>query len=127
MDLSTGMLEEARKKNAYLNFHQMVIGEPLDYQDHWFDAVISVGVMSVGHTPASSLDELVRATKPGGYIIFTLRPDVCKNDGFEEKHQELQTAGKWQFLEVTEEFQPLPKGKPDVYHQVWVYRVVSGD
>ena len=62
MDLSQGMLEEARKKGVYEDFHQMVMGETLDYETGSFDAVITVGVLTVGHAPASSLDELVRVT-----------------------------------------------------------------
>ncbi len=123
MDLSQGMLEEARKKNVYSEFHQMVLGENLDFPSDSFDAVISVGVMTVGHAPASSFDELVRVTRPGGQILFTLRPDVHQNDGFKEKQDYLEAAGKWKLVETSEEFQPLPKGEPEVYHQVWVYRV----
>ena len=123
MDLSQGMLEEARKKNVYSEFHQMVLGENLDFRSDSFDAVISVGVMTVGHAPASSFDELVRVTRPGGQILFTLRPDVHQNDGFKEKQDYLEAAGKWKLAETSEEFQPLPKGEPEVYHQVWVYRV----
>ena len=125
MDLSSGMLEEARKKNAYREFHQMVMGEPLNYATDSFDAVISVGVLTVGHAPASSFDELIRITKPGGYIVFSLRPDVYRDSGFKEKQDALESEGKWKLVEVSEEFQPLPKGEPDVYHQVWVYQVVS--
>jgi len=125
MDLSKGMLEEARKKNAYREFHQMVMGEPLDYATDSFDAVISVGVLTVGHAPASSFDELLRITKPGGYIVFSLRPDVYRDSGFKEKQDALESEGKWKLAEVSEEFQPLPKGEPDVYHQVWVYQVAS--
>ena len=125
MDLSLGMLEEARTKNVYREYHQMVMGEPLDYTTDSFDAVISVGVLTVGHAPASSLDELVRITKPGGHIVFSLRPDVYKDSGFKEKQDALEAEGKWQLVEVSEEFQPLPKGEPDVYHQAWVYQVTS--
>ncbi len=125
MDLSPGMLEEARKKNAYREFHQMVMGEPMDYPTDSFDAVVSVGVLTVGHAPASSFDELIRITKPGGYIVFSLRPDVYRDSGFKEKQDSLQAAGKWKLAEVSKEFQPLPKGEPDVYHQVWVYKVTS--
>jgi SAM-dependent methyltransferase len=124
MDLSQGMLEEARKKNVYREFHQMVMGEPLGYPEDLFDAIISVGVMTVGHAPASSLDELIRVTKPGGYIVYSLRPDVYRDSGFKEKQSALESAGKWRLVEVSEEFQPLPKGEPDVYHQVWVYQVI---
>jgi len=125
MDLSEGMLEEARKKNVYREFHQMVMGESLDYATDSFDAIISVGVLTVGHAPASSLDELVRITKPGGHIVFSLRPDVYKDSGFKEQQDTLESEGKWRLVEVSEEFQPLPKGEPDVYHQVWVYQVTS--
>ena len=123
MDLSKGMLEEARKKNAYREFHQMVMGQPLDYATDSFDAVISVGVLTVGHAPANSFDEIVRITRPGGYIVFSLRPDVYRDSGFKEKQDNLEAAGKWQLVEASEKFQPLPKGEPDVYHQVWVYQI----
>ena len=123
MDLSMGMLEEARKKNVYQEFHQMVMGEPLDFSSDYFDAVVSVGVLTVGHAPASSLDELIRITKPGGYVVFSLRPDVYETSGFKEKQAALVTEDKWRLAEEGEKFHPLPKGEPEVYHQVWVYRV----
>jgi len=125
MDLSQGMLEEARKKNVYREFHRMVMGETLDFTTDSFDAVISTGVLTVGHAPASSLDELVRITKPGGHIVFTLRPDVYEDSGFKEKQTALESEGKWKLVEVSEEFQTIPKGEPDVYHQIWVYQVTS--
>ena len=123
MDLSLGMLEEARKKNVYREFHRMVMGEPLDFPTDSFDAVVSVGVLTVGHAPESSLDELIRVTRPGGYILYTLRPDVYENGGFKEKHSTLESADKWKLVEVTRSFQILPKGEPEVEHQIWVYRV----
>lgn len=125
MDLSEGMLNEARKKNAYKEFYRMVMGKPLAFPSDSFDAVISVGVLTVGHAPASSLDELVRVTRPGGYIVFSLRPDVYEGSGFKEKHAELESRGEWELAEVSDPVQVLPKGEPDVFHQVWVYRVLN--
>ena len=63
---------------------------------------------------ASSLDELVRVTKQGGYITFTLRPDVYEQKGFREKQEQLVADGKWELAEVTDEFHGMPKGEPDV-------------
>ena len=123
MDLSFGMLEEARKKNVYQEFHQMVMGERLGFGTDSFDAVVSVGVLTVGHAPASSLDELVRITKPGGHVVFSLRPDIYESGGFKVKQADLVTDGKWKLTEEGEKFQPLPKGEPEVLHQVWVYQV----
>ena len=125
MDLSQGMLEEARKKGVYEDFHQMVMGETLDFETGSFDAVITVGVLTVGHAPASSLDELVRVTRPNGVIVFSLRPDVYEHNGFRERQDDLEVQGKWQLVDRTEEFQPMPKGEPEVMHRVWVYRVVG--
>ena len=123
MDLSEGMLEQARGKNAYKEFHRMVMGEPLGFASDSFGGVISVGVLTVGHAPASSLDELVRITAPGGHVVFTLRPDVYEENGFKERQHELESRGRWELSEVTAPVPVLPKGEPDVLHQVWVYRV----
>ena len=123
IDLSKGMLEEARKKNVYREFHQMVMGEALDFSTDSFDAVISVGVLTLGHAPASSFDELIRITRPDGYIVFSLRPDVYEEGGFKGKMAELENEGRWELVEVSKKKQILPKGEPDVYHQVWIYRV----
>ena len=125
IDLSPGMLAEARKKNVYSELHQMTMGETLDFPTDAFDAAITVGVLTVGHAPPHSLDELVRVTRPGGRIIYTLRPDLYEEGGFKEKHAELQSAGKWKLAEVGEPTQILPKGEPDVFHQVWVFDVTA--
>ena len=123
MDMSEGMLEEARKKGVYRELHRMTLGKPLGFDTDAFEATICVGTLTVGHAPASSLDELVRVTKHGGYIVFTLRPDVYEKDGFREKHSALESDDKWKLVEVSEPTRVLPKGEPDVYHQVWVYRI----
>ena len=123
MDMSEGMLEQARSKEVYRELHRMVMGEPLDFETDAFDAVISVGVLTLGHATADSFDELVRVTRPGGHVVFTLRPDVYENNGFRAKQDALDAESKWRLVHVTEKFRALPKGEPDVYHQVWVYQV----
>ena len=123
MDMSEGMLEQARSKGVYRALHRMVMGEQLGFESNSFDAVIGVGVLTLGHATAGSFDELVRVTRPGGHIVFTLRPDVYERNGFKEKQEALDADGKWRLVHATEKFRALPKGEPDVYHQVWVYQV----
>ena len=125
MDLSQGMLKEARGKNVYTEFHQMVLGDTLDFDSDQFDSVISVGVFTLGHAPASAFDELIRVTRPGGYVVFSLRTDVYETGGFKDKQDSLEAEGKWRLVEAGERFQPLPKGEPEVYHQIWVYRAAG--
>jgi len=124
MDLSEGMLEEARRKNVYRELHQMVMGEPLDFATDSFDATICVGVLTIGHAPASSLDELIRITRPGGYIVFTLHTDTYKNSGFKEKLIALESEDKWKLVEESEKLR-LIAAEPDITHQIWVYQVTS--
>ena len=123
MDISRGMLDEARRKNVYGKLHEMVMGEHLDFPSDYFDATICVGTFTVGHAPASSLKELVRVTRSGGYVVFTLRPDVLVEDGFKEEQDSLVASSEWRLIEISEAYKVLPKGEPDLDHQVWVYRV----
>ncbi len=123
MDMSLGMIQQARQKGVYNQLDRMVLGERLAYADGEFDAVISVGVLTLGHAPAHALDELVRITKAGGYIVFSLRPDVYVQHGFKEKQVDLDANGAWKLVEVSPEVKILPKGEPEVRHQVWVYEV----
>jgi len=123
MDLSKGMLEEAKDKNLYKEFHQMALGGTLGFATNEFDAVISVGVFTQGHAPANSFDELARITKPGGLIVFSLRVDTYESDGFKEQQLGMEESGVWQLAELTDQFQPLPKGEPEVWHRIWAYRV----
>ena len=122
MDLSQGMLDEARRKNVYNSFHQMTLGETLGFETSQFDAVISIGVFTLGHAPINSFDELVRVTKPGGYVVFSLRTDMV-DDGYQAYFDKLDAAGKWKLAEVSEPYQPLPKGEPEVFHQIWAFQV----
>ena len=123
MDLSEGMLEEARAKGCYNDFRQMTLGEALDFPSDTYDAVISVGVFTPGHAPPHAFDELCRVTKPGGLVTFSLRPDAHVELGFKEQQDKMAADGVWSLVSVTEPFPALPKGEPDVMHQVWVYRV----
>ena len=55
--------------------------------------------------------------------MFSLRVDTYESDGFREQQSGMEEAGVWQRAEMTDEFQPLPKGEPEVWHRIWVYRV----
>ena len=105
MDLSQGMLDEAKSKNVYNDFHQMALGGRLDF------------------APANSFDELARITKPGGLIVFSLRTDVYELAGFNQQQSGMEASGAWQLAEMTDEFQPMAKGEPEVWHRIWAYRV----
>ncbi len=95
IDLSKGMLAEAEKKRVYTALHQKVLGEDLGFDTHLFDAVVCVGTLSIGHAPASSLEEFIRVTKSNGFIIFTMTPDVYENHGIKENQDAFVWGGFW--------------------------------
>ena len=125
MDLSLGMLEEARHKDLYQDFHQMTLGEELGFDTGSFDSIISVGVFTTGHAPPHAFDELARITKPGGLIVFSLRVDLYEEGGFKEYQAGMEEAGQWELAELSEPYYPMPDGEPDVIHRIWAYRITS--
>lgn len=123
IDLSEGMLAEAEKKKVYTELRQMILGESLDLPTAMFDAVTACGVFTYGHAPSRSFDELIRVTKPQGYIIFTLRPDFYESSDFKDKMAHLEVQEKWTLTERGDKYQAEAKGQPDMYLETWVYRV----
>ncbi|MCP4388822.1 MAG: class I SAM-dependent methyltransferase, partial [Gammaproteobacteria bacterium] len=73
-DASNDMMAAARAKNIYADLEQMFLGRRLSYPDKHFAAVTASGVFTEGHAPLSGLDELVRVTRPGGLLVFSLGP-----------------------------------------------------
>lgn len=120
IDLSRGMLEIAKQKRVYKELHRMVLGEYLDFPDNIFAGVVAVGVISVGHAPPESFDELIRCTYKGGYIMFSVRADA---QGFSERQDMLESANKWELVVATTPFISLPLGEPDIKHRIFVYQV----
>src|SRR5688500_15061653 len=108
IDISERMLEKAGEKDAYYGLHRMVLGEPLGFEDDSFSATVSVGVFTTNHAPPEALDELVRVVEPEGWAIFSVRDDIYRKEGFEEKQASLEKEGKWRRVTMSEAFQPFP-------------------
>ncbi|MDY7008545.1 MAG: class I SAM-dependent methyltransferase [Cyanobacteriota bacterium] len=126
IDISEGMLNKARQKNIYTELYKQVLGETLDFPTNFFNAVISVGVFTYNHAPSSAFDELIRITKPGGYIIFTMRPDFYEmNQDFQRKMTVLESSGQWQFLERGQKYYSHPNTNLDTILEVWTYQILS--
>lgn len=112
IDLSSGMLDVARAKGAYRELGRQVLGEALDFADGHFGAVVSAGVLTTGHAPPRCLDELVRVTRSGGALIFTLSTPVLE-EGFAAKLAALTAAGAWREVETTPAWCALPDAPDD--------------
>ena len=124
IDVSPKMLELARRKGAYRELREMELGGRLDFPDDAFGAVVSTGVFAAGHAPPESFDDLIRVTKSGGHIIFSVRTDVYEDSGFKDKQEAIEREGGWQLLEMTDPFAHLRFEDPNLKVQVFAYRVL---
>jgi len=122
IDISERMLEKAREKDAYHHLHRMVLGEPLSFDGGSFSAAVSVGVFTTNHAPPEALDELVRVVEPDGWVIFSVRDDVYRDEGFEEKQASLENAGSWRRVEMSDAFRPFTAGNTSHLTRLFVYR-----
>ncbi len=100
IDYSPDMLEKAAQKGVYSSLIEGDLMKALNIADHKYDAVISVGTFTCGHVGPQALDELVRITKAGGYICFTVRGQAWDEDQYGPKIQEITNAGAWEIKEM---------------------------
>ena len=124
IDVSRDMLEYAREKGVYRDLRQMELGGRLDLPSDAFAVVVAAGVFAAGHAPPESFEDLIRVTKPGGYVIFSVRTDVYLEGGFKEKQEALQREERWRLVETSEPFAHLRFEDPELKVQVFAYRVL---
>jgi SAM-dependent methyltransferase len=126
IDLSDGMLAVARAKAVYVELRNQTLGEPLDFADDVFAAAVSAGVLTTGHAPPSCLDELIRITRPGGHLIFTLSVPAFEEGGFKPKLEALSAADRWREVETTPTWCALPRARAEsaVMARAHVYQVI---
>ena len=122
-DPSTEMLRVAEAKRCYRRLRCARFGERLDFDDDAFAASLVVGAFTPGHAGPDALPELVRLTRPGGHVVFSLRVDGDAGVDFLAEQQRLEDEGAWTRVERTPPVASLPLAEPDVRHRVFVYRV----
>ncbi len=122
IDLSEGMLAAARAKGAYSELAQMRLGGPLALPSDHFAATVAIGVLTVGHAGPGAFDELIRVTRPGAPLVFSIRADGDSGSGFLERTAALARDGAWVEVERTAEFQSIPRAEPGVRNRIFVTR-----
>lgn len=122
-DISAQMLAIAARTNAYRQLRRQTLGERLEFSDNTFAGVLCIGSFGPGHAPPDTLDELVRVARPGSPVIFNLREDTWKAQGFATKMREISDAKLWTLLEEKGPFRPYIIGEPELYTRIFVFRV----
>jgi len=98
-DYSAQMLEQARAKQVYTELHQGDLTGRLELADDSYDAIISVGTFTSGHVGPEAFAELIRITKPGGYLCFTVRDSAWEKDNYRVAMDKIEKSGAWKRVE----------------------------
>ena len=120
VDFSQEMLNIAKQKNVYQSLDLVDLTKKLDYEDNLFDAVICAGTFTCGHVGPDALREMVRITKQGGYICFTVRKQEWEASPYMQIINDLEDSQAWQKLEHTTKEYNLKEG---VSCQLCLYQV----
>lgn len=94
IDYSPGMLAEARQKGVYQALDCMDMNQPLAIAADVYDAVTCIGTFTSTHVAPEALFELIRVTRSGGAVVFTVRDDYWTETGFANLVVELHTSGQ---------------------------------
>lgn len=103
MDYSPDMLTEAEKKAVYTNVFQADMNERLQVPSDAYDATICVGTFTYAHVGPTAFEELVRVTRPGGYICFTIRDGAYEEYGYRDKMLQLEADNRWKLQEMRQD------------------------
>ncbi|MBE9558213.1 MAG: class I SAM-dependent methyltransferase [Proteobacteria bacterium] len=122
-DASKGMLALATAKDIYRELRPGLLGQRLDYDDGAFAATVASGVFTQGHAPLDGLDEIIRVTRPGGHIVFSISRSYL-GETFETKARALEEAGKWRRVGASARYNSTPLGEDVLLSQVFAFEVV---
>ena len=98
-DYSAQMLGKAKDKEVYNKLHQGDLTGRLDLPENSYDAIISVGTFTCGHVGPEAFDELIRITKPGGHLCFTVRDQAWEEDNYRVAMDKIENIGAWKRVE----------------------------
>lgn len=103
LDYSKEMLDEAGTKDVYDDLIHADLSKPLEIGDNAYDAVVCAGTFTYGHVGAEAFDELIRITRPGGYICFTIRDGAYEDYGYRKRMIDLEKEKAWELVEMRKE------------------------
>jgi len=98
VDFSQSMLDLV-PKDIYKKIEKIDLNKPLKYKDNMYDVLMCVGTFTYGHVKPKALDELIRITRNGGLICFTINEGIYEEYGFDKKIKELSNNKSWNVKE----------------------------
>lgn len=99
IDLSPGMLGQARKKGVYRRLLQAEADQPMDVRDAGYAAILSSGGIGVGAAPGPCIDAIFDNLAPGALAVFSLNDKSIADDDFGGRVRRAVDEGRIKVLE----------------------------
>ncbi len=123
LDISPAMIKRAEKLQSYSRLYEHDLGQPIPEKDNGFGAVTCFGSLGPGHAPPNCLDEFIRVTRPGGFVIFNVRPDTYEEQGLQAKIDDLIAGPTVREVEQSPDFRPYLLAEPELGAKIFVLEV----
>ena len=98
VDFSQSMLDLV-PQSVYKKIEKIDLNQPIKFKNNMYDVLMCVGTFTYGHVKPKALDELIRITKNGGLICFTINEGIYEEYGFDKKIKELSDNKSWNVKE----------------------------
>ena len=100
IDISQGMLDQAREKGCYRDLWRADLTAHLPFDDDAYDATICVGTLTEGHVGPEALDELVRVTRER--VVVAILTRIWEPLGYQAYVAGLESRGVARLVEADE-------------------------
>ncbi len=101
-DLSESMTEQAAATGAYRDLlggiDMMRAAE--SYADDTYDAILSIGVFTLGHVPPEALEVLLRLVRKGGLLVVSTRTHYYEQTNFQQVVDALIAANRAELVQL---------------------------
>lgn len=104
-DLSDKMVEVAAETGSYVDLKGSIdLTQPMDmYGENVYDATLACGVFTLGHVPPEAMSELIRITRPGGWVVVSTRKSYYDSTNFQEAVEQLQSENVANLVEAVKD------------------------
>lgn len=121
-DYCEDMLAVADDKDIYEEVFKADLNHLSDINANSYDASMCVGTFTYAHVGPKGFDELIRVTKPGGYVCFTVRDGAYQEYDYRQHMLKLEANNAWELQTMAHEPYLL---KEQVIAKFCVYKVLE--
>ncbi len=119
-DLSEAMAQLAIETGAYQDVQGAIdmMRATDHYQNTTYDAVLSIGVFTLGHVPPEALDVLLQLTRSGGLMVISTRTHYYDDSNFQQVVDRLVANNQ---VELLQQMNDAPYNNDGDGHY-WVFK-----